>query len=129
MNRLPFTKLAAKALEEGKDIAGYLGFKGLSRQNAGQQAGCSSAVAHIQDVCRGGESVKALPVDKHGVLLFFNIDPQCPEAADRGKTVCAFQKISDLCISACDRAKHDAAVGDGFVSWNADRSLQSCNTA
>ena len=30
MNRLPFTKLAAKALEEGKDIAGYLGFRDVS---------------------------------------------------------------------------------------------------
>lgn len=30
MNRLPFTKLAAKALEEGKEIAKYLGFRDVS---------------------------------------------------------------------------------------------------
>ena len=30
MKRLPFTNLAARALEEGKDIAGYLGFRDVS---------------------------------------------------------------------------------------------------
>jgi ATP-dependent Clp protease ATP-binding subunit ClpC len=30
MNRLPFTKLAAKALEEGQEIARFLGFKDIS---------------------------------------------------------------------------------------------------
>ncbi|MGN0418199.1 ATP-dependent Clp protease ATP-binding subunit [Anaerostipes faecalis] len=30
MNRLPFTKLAARAIEEGKEIAKYLGFKDIS---------------------------------------------------------------------------------------------------
>ena len=30
MNRLPFTKYASKALNEGREIAGYLGFKDVS---------------------------------------------------------------------------------------------------
>ena len=36
MNRLPFTKYASKALNEGREIAGYLGFKD------GQQYFCSA---------------------------------------------------------------------------------------
>ena len=30
MNRLPFTKYASKALNEGREIARYLGFKDVS---------------------------------------------------------------------------------------------------
>ena len=36
MNRLPFTKYASKALNEGREIAGYLGFKDVSSIFMGQ---------------------------------------------------------------------------------------------
>ena len=87
------------------------------------------AVPHIKDICRSGQTVQALSVYDDCILLFFDFDAECLEAADSCEAVCAFEKVVDFSRAVRNSPKHHAAVGDGFVSGYRYLSFESCNTA
>ena len=51
------------------------------------------------------------------IALNFNLNTKLSETTDSRETVGTREKVVDLRRSVCNRAEHNAAVGDGFVSW------------
>ncbi len=100
-----------------------VGDKILSGQNAGDQPGGSPAVAGIQ---RSGGRLQAMQppaMDEDFIRTVFNPDSHLLEAGDGGEAVGALKKIGDFCSAFGQRAEHDAAVRDAFVSRNGYRSF------
>ena len=95
----------------------------LSRQNPGDQPCGGSAVAAVQNRFRSGQSVETTAMNQHGIRCVFDFNAHLPETGDGGKAVCTLQKACDFCGSPCYGAKHNTAVGDGFITRNRNFSL------
>ncbi len=68
-------------------VSGQRRFEGLRRKNAGNQAGCRTAVACIEYDGRGLKSVKALAVNQDSAGRIFDFDAQTAETFDGRETV------------------------------------------
>ena len=68
--------------------------------------------------------MKAFAVNQDFPLCIFNFNPHFAKTGDGGETICALQEMSDLCCSLCQGAKHNGAVGDGFVTRYCDLAVK-----
>lgn len=63
----------------------------------------------------------------HNDFLLADVDlyAHAAEAVDCRETVFAHQKAGDMGYAVCECAKHDGAVGNGFVAGHRDGAAQS----
>ena len=105
-------------------VAGKLAGKWLPGQDAGDQPGGGAAVAHIQHLVGGRQSVQPFAVDQHLILQILHLDPHVGKTSDGGKAVGTLKKIPDSGGSPGQGAQHDRPVADGLVPGDSDSAFQ-----
>ena len=64
-------------------------------------------------------------MNQYRIPCALNVNPHLPEAGNGGKAVRPFKETGDFRRALCQGTEHNAAVGDGFISWYGNFPFQA----
>src|SRR5699024_7974693 len=94
-------------------VPGQSTLKILACQDTAEETDSCAAVACVQNIRRSSKAVESFSMDKDFTRFFLDFNSHFLKTVYSGKTVRAFQKISNTGGTLGKSAQHYTAMGDG----------------